>query len=128
MSDNHQATQPQSDLLIYQNKEGKIKVDVRLEEETVWLTQAQMAQLFGKAKSTISEHIKNVFAEEELNTLSVVRNFRTTAADGKNYETNFYNLDVIISVGYLVKSVQGTQEKIASLNELERDINLWEKS
>jgi hypothetical protein len=69
-----------------------------------------------------------VFAEEELNTLSVVRNFRTTAADGKNYETNFYNLDVIISVGYLVKSVQGTQEKIASLNELERDINLWEKS
>jgi len=128
MSDNHQATQPQSDLLIYQNKEGKIKVDVRLEEETVWLTQDQMAQLFGKAKSTISEHIKNVFAEEELNTLSVVRNFRTTAADGKNYETNFYNLDVIISVGYRVKSVQGTQEKIASLNELERDINLWGKS
>ena len=127
MSDTHQATQPQSNLLIYQNSEGKIKVDVRLQEETVWLTQDQMAQLFGKAKSTISEHIKNVFAEEELNALSVVRNFRTTAADGKNYETNFYNLDVIISVGYRVKSAQATQEKMASLNELERDIKRWEK-
>jgi hypothetical protein len=134
MSDNHQATQPQSDLLIYQNTEGKIKVDVRLEEETVWLTQAQMAQLFGKGRSTIAEHIQNVFAEAELDEKVVCREFRQTtqhgAIIGKTQENwvKHYNLDVIISVGYRVKSVQGTQEKIASLNELERNINLWGKS
>lgn len=87
-------------------------MDVLLTEETVWLTQAQIGILFGKAKSTISEHIKNVFEEGELNENSVVRNFRTTAADGRNYETMFYNLDVIISVGYRVKSLQGTQFRI----------------
>ncbi len=94
-------------IIIYQNQEGNIKIDVRLDDETVWLTQAQMATLFGKDKRTISEHIGNVFKEGELDENSVVRNFRTTAADGKNYATNHYNLDVIISVGYRVKSVQG---------------------
>ena len=92
-----------SEILLYQNPDGNIKIDVRLEDETVWLTQAQMADLFGKNKRTISEHISNIFNEIELNAESVVRNFRTTAADGKNYDTNLYNLDVIISVGYRVK-------------------------
>ena len=88
--------------------EGNIKIDVRLEEETIWLNQSQLCVLFQKPKATISEHIKNVFQEGELNENSVVRNFRTTAADGKNYDTFPYNLDVIISVGYRVKSPQGT--------------------
>ena len=81
-------------------------------------TQAQMQTLFNKGKSTISEHISNVFAEGELNENSVVRNFRTTAADGKEYDTNFYNLDVIISVGYRVKSKQGTQFRIWATKRL----------
>ncbi len=101
-----------SEIIIYQNTDGDIKIDVRLEEETVWLTQAQMGQLFGKDKRTVSEHIGNVFKEGELEERSVVRNFRITAADGKNYDTNHYNLDVIISVGYRVKSPRGTQFRI----------------
>lgn len=104
-----------SDILIYQNPDGDIKIDVRLEEESVWLSQDQMATLFGKAKSTINEHIKNVFAEGELDEKVVVRKFRITtqhgAIAGKTQEVEVfgYNLDVIISVGYRVKSVQGTQ-------------------
>lgn len=98
-----------SEILIYQNPNGKIKIDVRLEEETVWLTQAQMGILFNKDKRTISEHITNIFQEGELSADSVVRNFRTTATDGKTYDTKHFNLDVIISVGYRVKSPQGTQ-------------------
>jgi len=74
-----------SEILIYQNPDGNIKIDVRLEEETVWLTLSQMAELFGKSKKTISEHIQNVFSEDELSENSVVRNFRTTAADCKSY-------------------------------------------
>jgi hypothetical protein len=99
-----------SDILIYQNPDGNIKIDVRLEEETVWLTQDQMATLFGKAKSTINEHIKNVFAEGELDEKVVVRKFRITTQHGamtgktQEVEVNGYNLDVIISVGYRVKS------------------------
>jgi hypothetical protein len=100
------------EILIYQNTEGNIKIDVTLEEETVWLSQAQLINLFQKSKSTISEHIKNIFEEGELTESSVVRKFRTTASDGKDYDTNFYNLDVIISVGYRVKSPQGTQFRI----------------
>ena len=99
-------------MLIYRSADGSIKIDVRMGEETVWLTQDQMAALFGKAKSTINEHLKNIFSEGELVADSVIRNFRTTAADGKSYDTNYYNLDVIISVGYRVKSHQGTQFRI----------------
>jgi hypothetical protein len=98
-----------SDILIYQTENGQTKIETRLEDETVWLTQAQLCELFQKSKSTISEHIKNIFTETELDENSVVREFRTTAADGKNYNTTFYNLDVIISVGYRVKSLQGTK-------------------
>ena len=110
------------EILIYQNQEGNIKGDVRLEEETVWLTQAQLCELFQKSKATISEHIKNIFAEGELDETSVVRNFRTTATDGKSYDTYFYNLDVIISVGYRVKSQQGTQFRIWATQRLKEYI------
>jgi hypothetical protein len=106
------------ELLIYQNAEGSIKVDVQLFDETVWLSQAQICALFQKSKATISEHISNIFQEGELVENSVVRNFRTTAADGKSYDTQYYNLDVIISVGYRVKSVQGTQFRIWATQRL----------
>lgn len=98
-----------SDILLYQTEDGNTKIETRLEDETVWLTQAQLSDLFQKSKATISEHIKNIFDEGELYPASVIRNFRTTAADGKTYHTNYYNLDVIISVGYRVKSHQGTK-------------------
>ena len=102
----------QSSFILYTSQNGDVKVDVLLQDETVWLTQKAMQELFGKAKATISEHISNVFKEGELEESSVVRKFRTTADDGKEYTTSFYNLDVIISVGYRVKSQQGTQFRI----------------
>ena len=105
-----------SELLIYQNQEGKIKVDVRLEEETVWLTQDQMAKLFDKAKSTINEHIKNIFEEKELFEDVSCRKFGISEFSTK--PTKFYNLDVIISVGYRVKSPQGTQFRIWATQRL----------
>ena len=98
-----------SEIILYTTDDGLTKVNVQLENETVWLTQDQIALLFDKAKSTISEHIKHIFEEGELEEKSVVRKFRTTAKDGKNYEVNHFNLDVIISVGYRVKSLQGTR-------------------
>ena len=107
-----------SELFIYQAPDGRIKIDVRLEDETVWLTQAHMAELFGKNKKTISEHIRNIFNEGELDEKAVVRNFRTTAADSKNYDVQYYNLDVIISVGYRVKSQQGTRFRIWATQRL----------
>ena len=106
------------EILIYQNQDGNIKIDVRLEEETIWLSQLQICELFQKSKATISEHIKNIFEEGVLQENAVVRNFRTTATDGKNYNTNFYNLDVVISVGYRVKSIQGTQFRIWATQRL----------
>ena len=117
-----------SQIIIYQNPDGKIKIDVRLEEETVWLTQDQMATLFGKAKSTINEHIKNVFAEGELDEKVVVRKFRITTKHGaiagktQEVEVNGYNLDLIISVGYRVKSAQGTQFRIWATQRLKEYI------
>lgn len=117
-----------SEILIYQNTEGNIKVDVRLEEETVWLTQVQIATLFGKGRSTITEHIANVFKEGELDEEVVCRDFRLTtphgAIEGKTQENNVkhYNLDVIISVGYRVKSLQGTQFRIWATQRLKEYI------
>ena len=117
-----------SELIIYQSPDGNIKIDVRLEEETVWLTQDQMATLFGKAKSTINEHIKNVFSEGELDEKVVIRKFRITtqhgAIVGKTQEVEVfgYNLDVIISVGYRVKSPQGTQFRIWATQRLKEYI------
>ena len=114
-----------SDILIYQNQEGNIKIDVRLLEETVWLTQAQMGQLFGKDKRTISEHISNIYSEGELEKSATVRKFRTVQTEGSRQverEIDHYNLDVIISVGYRVKSVQGTQFRIWATQRLKEYI------
>jgi hypothetical protein len=117
-----------SEILLYQNPDGNIKIDVRLQEETVWLTQSQMGQLFGKDKRTISEHIRNIFNEGELDENMVVRNFRTTTQHGaiagktQEHEVKGYNLDVIISVGYRVKSVQGTQFRIWATQRLKEYI------
>lgn len=99
----------ESSIILYQTEDGKTRIETRLENETVWLTQAQMAELFQKGRTTITEHIKNIFEEGELEEDSVSRKFRHTATDGKDYLTTFYNLDVIISVGYRVKSHQGTK-------------------
>lgn len=99
-------------IILYQTPDGQTSLEVKLENETVWLTQAQICTLFDKSKGTISEHISNVFKEGELAKDSVVREFRTTAADGKTYITKYYSLDVIISVGYRVKSKRGTQFRI----------------
>ncbi len=101
-----------SDILLYQSDDGHIKIQVRLENETVWLTQADMLMLFQTTKQNISLHIKNIFEEGELDVNSVVKEYLTTAPDGKNYRTKHYNLDVIISVGYRVKSLRGTQFRI----------------
>ncbi len=99
----------QQDIVLFRTEDEQIAVDVIFCDETVWLTQDQMSQLFSKAKSTISEHIKHIFEEGELQQDSVVRKFRTTASDGKEYAVVYYNLDVIISVGYRVHSLRGTQ-------------------
>jgi hypothetical protein len=114
-----------SEILIYQNSEGNIKIDVRLEEESVWLTQTQLCELFQKSKATISEHIKNVFEEGELEASATVRNFRTVQTEGKREverAIDYYNLDVIISVGYRVKSPQGTQFRIWATQRLKEYI------
>lgn len=95
--------------IIFKTEDNKVEVDVRFQDDTVWLTLDQMAELFDRDKSTVSRHIKNIFTEGELDKNSVVVNFATTAADGKTYQVDYYNLDVIISVGYRVKSVRGTQ-------------------
>lgn len=102
----------ESEILIYQTEGGDTKIEVRLENEDVWLSQGQMGILYQKSKSSISEHIKEIFKDGELNEDSVVRKYRTTAADGKSYTTSYYSLDVIISVGYRVKSHRGTQFRI----------------
>ena len=97
------------DIVIYKTQDGLTKINVKFEDETVWLTQAQLVELYQTSKSNISEHIKHIFEEGELDEKSVVRNFRTTASDGKTYNTKFYNLDMIISLGYRVKSIVATQ-------------------
>ncbi|MGL4942196.1 MAG: virulence RhuM family protein [Thermoguttaceae bacterium] len=100
---------PNNELIIYQSADGKTKIDVRMQGETLWLTQAQMIDLYQSSKSNISEHISHILEEGELDENSVVRNFRTTAADGKKYNTKHYSLDMILAVGYRVKSLRGTQ-------------------
>ena len=92
------------EIIIYQTDDGLTHIDVKMEDETVWLTQAQLVQLYQTSKSNVSEHIKHIFEEGELEENAVVRKFRTTAADGKNYNTTYYSLDMIISLGYRIKS------------------------
>ena len=95
---------PSTQILLYQTEDRRTRIEVRLENETVWLNQLQMAELFQTSKQNVSLHIQNMFEERELEEGSVVKEYLTTAADGKSYRTKFYNLDVIISVGYRVKS------------------------
>ena len=99
-------------IVIYESPEGESKIEVKTDHETVWLNQEQMALLFNKDRKTITEHIGNIFKEKELSKSLVCRKFQHTAADGKKYQVNFYDLDVIISVGYRVKSIQGTKFRI----------------
>ena len=96
-------------IIIYTDDSGLTKIDVKLEDETLWLTQAQMCALYQTSKSNVSEHIKHIFDEGELQESSVVRKFRTTAADGKSYLTTYYNLDMIIALGYRVRSIIATR-------------------
>ena len=102
----------QGEIVIYQTPDGQIELDVKIEKETVWLSLNQIAMLFDRDKSVISRHITNVFKDGELEANSVVAKNATTAADGKTYLVDYYNLDVIISVGYRVKSQRGTQFRI----------------
>ena len=104
--------------LVYASEDGQMKIDVRLENETVWLTQQQMADLFQTSKQNVGQHLKHIFEEGELAQNSVVKDFFTTAADGKNYRTLFYNLDAIISVGYRVKSAVATRFRIWATQKL----------
>ncbi len=111
-----------SDFILYTSHDGEVRVDVFVHDETVWLTQKAMQELFDRSKSTVSEHITNVFKEGELDENQVVRKFRTTADDGKDYEVSYYNLDVIISVGYRIKSQRGTQFRIWATKTLKEFI------
>jgi hypothetical protein len=109
---------PKSKIILYQTEDGRTRVEVQFKGETAWLSLNQMAELFQRDKSVISKHIKNVFEEGELQSGSVVANFATTAADGKTYQVDYYNLDVIIAVGYRVKSYRGTQFRIWATQRL----------
>ena len=112
----------QNQIVIYTGEDGQSRLEVKFQGETVWLTQAQLVDLFQSSKANISEHIKNIFLEGELDKNSVVRNFRTTATDGKNYEVEHYNLDLIISLGYRVKSKIATQFRIWATQHLKEYI------
>jgi len=110
------------EIILYQAENGTTKIEVRLENENVWLTQAQLVELYQSSKSNISEHIKHIFEEGELSENSVVRKFRTTATDGKDYNTTYYNLDMIISLGYRIKSHIATKFRIWATERLKEYI------
>jgi len=99
----------QGQIIIYQSEDGNTHIDVKIEDETVWLTQNQLVELYQTSKSNVSEHIKHIFEDRELDEDSVVRKFRTTASDGKKYNVTYYNLDMIISLGYRIKSIIATK-------------------
>jgi len=109
---------PQSEIILYQTEDGRTRIEVRMQADTVWLSLNQMADLFQRDKSVISRHIRNIFKEGELGAETVVAKFATTAADGKTYQVDYFNLDVIISVGYRVKSHRGTQFRIWATQRL----------
>ena len=111
-------TVPNGEMIIYENSDGKTIIDVRFDEDTLWLTQMQMADLFGVQKAAISKHLKNIFESEELIENAVVSIWGTTAADGKNYPTKYYNLDAVIAVGYRVNSKRATAFRIWATNIL----------
>ena len=109
---------PNSEIILYQTQDGDTRIQVRFEDETVCLSQNQMAELFETTKQNISLHVRNVFADGQLQEGSVVKEYLTTAADGKAYRTSYYNLDVIISVGYRVRSLRGTRFRIWATQRL----------
>ena len=109
---NNDLTNSQNNIIIYTTDDEQVRIEVRLEDENVWLTQNAMAELFDTTRNNITMHIKNIFVEGELEEKSVSKESLLTAKDGKNYKTKFYNLDVIISVGYRVKSIRSTQFRI----------------
>jgi hypothetical protein len=109
---------PQSEILLYQTEDGRTRLQVRLDGETVWLTQSQVAELFQTTKQNVSLHLRNIFDEAELEPNSVVKEYLTTAADGKSYRTKHYNLDAIIAVGYRVRSHRGTQFRVWATQRL----------
>ena len=113
---------PFNDILLYTTSEGNVKIEVLFENETFWLSQTKIAELFGKGRSTIAEHLQNIYDTKELDENSVCRKFRQTAADGKNYETQFYNLDAIIAIGYRVNSHRATQFRIWATHTLKEFI------
>jgi len=110
--------QPVTQITIYETADGMARVEVRFENENIWLTQKLIAELFDVSVPTVNEHLKNIFESNELNEKSVIRNFRITAADGKAYDTKHYNLEVIISIGYRVNSIRGTQFRIWATERL----------
>ena len=112
------------DIVIYQSEDGNTRINVNLQDETVWLSQQQLVELYRTSKSNISEHIKHIFEEGELEETLVVRKFRTTANDGKKYLTTFYNLDMIISLGYRIKSSIATQFRIWATQRLKETLHL----
>ena len=111
-------TNHNGDIVIYQSEDGNTRINVNLQDETVWLSQQQLVELYQTSKSNISEHIKHIFEEGELTESLVVRKFRTTAKNGKNYSTTFYNLDMIISLGYRIKSSIATKFRIWATRRL----------
>lgn len=111
-----------NDILLYTTSDGSVKIEVLFEGETFWLSQSKIAELFGKGRSTITEHLQNIYETQELDEKAVCRKFRHTAADGKNYETQYYNLDAVIAVGYRVNSHRATQFRIWATNTLKEFI------
>lgn len=109
-------------IILYRSKDGKTSIDVKLDRETIWLSQKQLSELFNTERSVITKHIKNIFSTSELDANSVSAKFAHTAADGKKYQTSFYNLDMIISVGYRVNSIRGTQFRIWATNVLKNHL------
>ncbi|HBM3269335.1 TPA: virulence RhuM family protein [Klebsiella michiganensis] len=109
MANEHLTLSPIGEFVMFASGDGKVRVECRFESDTLWLSQAMICKLYGKAKATISEHIKHIFEEGELEENSVVRFYRTTASDGKNYQVQHFSLPLILAVGYRVRSPRGTQ-------------------
>ncbi len=108
MTNGELSQSPAGEFLMFTSGDGKVRIECRFENDTLWLSQAMICDLYGKAKSTISGHIKNIFDDAELDENSVVRFYRTTAVDGKTYNVQFFSLPLILAVGYRVRSIRGT--------------------
>ena len=119
MSDNLPEA-PQGEFILFRSEDGQTRVECRFESDTLWLSQSSICELYGKAKSTISEHIRNIFTEGELVEDSVVRFYRTTADDAKQYNVKYFNLSMILAIGYRVRSVRGTQFRQWATQTLEQ--------